>query len=228
MDYCHACRAEFEKRQEAEHERNKANQRKWYAQRKARPKWEDAYPDPPAEKPRTARQAEPPRLIKVQLGSLISRVTNRAMYSVSGLQAAILTTALTKRVPDARGCDVSQGELLAEVWGWKPRRVFWVSGKQTVTAQLRWTAEEARTHDAYRVGDPVPLYSMGERGVFSHISRAEYRSARACLSRALSRLHKRKLVEFVNGNGLYSDGMVLTPTGEEVGRLLLRTGDDNE
>ena len=31
-------------------------------------------------------------------------------------------TAFTKRVPGARGADVSQAELLAEIWGWRPLR----------------------------------------------------------------------------------------------------------
>jgi hypothetical protein len=57
-------------------------------------------------------------------------------HSLSGLQAAILVTVLTKRVPGARGADVSQAELLVAIWGWKTEY------------KLRWTEDDvAGRHD---------------------------------------------------------------------------------
>ncbi len=54
------------------------------------------------------------RLIKAQRCKLIH-------HRLSGLQAAILGVALRKDVPGARGADVSNAELIAEIWGWKPQ-----------------------------------------------------------------------------------------------------------
>jgi predicted DNA-binding ribbon-helix-helix protein len=53
--------------------------------------------------------------------------------------------ALNKRVPGARGCDVSHPELLVEIWAWKP------------SCELRWTKEnlKGRNHDLYRAGDTL-------------------------------------------------------------------------
>ncbi len=126
---------------------------------------------------------------------------------LSGLQAEILKTMLLKRVPGARGCDASQAELLGEIWGWNPRR------------KVRWSEkDEANRSLDFRAGDPVP--SGDNYGMFPDIPRREYRSARASLSRALTRLNKRGLTDFVWGNGYYSGGPVLTPAGEKIARLL--------
>lgn len=135
---------------------------------------------------------------------------NLINHRLSGLQAAILTTALNKRVSGAQGCDVSQAELLAEIWGWAPRR------------ELRWTEQDARKWDDghIRAGDTRP--SRDVHGAFNHVPRAEYRAARASLSRAITRLEKRMLLSFANGTwGTYGGGLVLTPHGEEIARLLV-------
>jgi hypothetical protein len=122
-----------------------------------------------------------------------------------------LVTAITKRVPGARGCDVSQPELLAEIWGWKPRR------------ELRWTEDYVRKRgdDLYRIGDART--SADTHGAFNHIPRHVRRTARASLSRALIRLEKRMLISFVDGTwGTYSGGLVLTPHGERLAQELSR------
>ena len=132
-------------------------------------------------------------------------------HHISGLQGQLLVTMLLKRVPGARGCDASHPELLVEVWGWKPRR------------PLRWSEEHASKYakDYYRPGDTVPSGGMDSYGMFPSVPRKEYRSARASLARALTRLYKRGLIEFVNGTiGTYSGGPVLTPAGEKIARLL--------
>ncbi len=62
---------------------------------------------------------------------------------------------------------------------------------------------------------------MGSYGMFPDVPRREYRSARASLSRALTRLHKRGLIKFEAGTiGTYSHGAALTPDGEKIARLL--------
>ena len=78
--------------------------------------------------------------------------------------------------------------------------------------------DEANRFLDFRAGDPVP--SGDNYGMFPDIPRREYRSARASLSRALTRLNKRGLTDFVWGNGYYSGGPVLTPAGEKIARLL--------
>jgi hypothetical protein len=194
--YCDACRAEYEKREHEEHERRKAKQREWY---RHRPKiWTPPRPPKGTPRPRTPRQSTV-RLIK-------SNHTNLINHGLSGLQAAILVTALTKRVPGARGCDVSYPELLAEIWGWKTRR------------KLRWTEEDIRNRNLFRAGDTRS--SCDTHGAFSHIPRHVRRAARASLSRALTRLEKRMLISFVHGTGCYSGGPVLTPHGEQIARSL--------
>lgn len=138
----------------------------------------------------------------------VGRLSN---HHISGLQGQLLVTMLLKRVPGARGCDASHPELLVEVWGWKPRR------------PLRWSEEHASKYakDHYRHGDTVPSGGMDSYGMFPSVPRKEYRSARASLARALTRLYKRGLIEFVNGTiGTYSGGPVLTPAGEKIARLL--------
>ena len=132
-------------------------------------------------------------------------------HHISGLQGQLLVTMLLKRVPGARGCDASHPELLVEIWGWKPHH------------PLRWSEEHASKHAKghYRPGDTVPSGGMDSYGMFPSVPRKEYRSARASLARALTRLYKHGLVEFVNGTiGTYSHGPVLTPAGEKVARLL--------
>ena len=134
-----------------------------------------------------------------------------ANHHLSGLQAQILMTLLLKRVPGARGCDASQPELLVEIWGWKPFH------------PLRWSEEHASKYAKgyYRPGDTIPSGGMDSYGMFPSVPRKEYRSARASLARALTRLYKHGLVEFVSGTiGTYSHGPVLTPAGEKVARLL--------
>jgi hypothetical protein len=104
--YCDPCRAEWQKRQHEKHERAKAKQREWY---RRRPKmWTPPKPPPGTPKARTPRQS----MVTVNQ-TPGSNLTN---HSLSGLQSAILLAALTKRVPGARGADVSQAELLAEIW----------------------------------------------------------------------------------------------------------------
>ncbi len=204
--YCNSCKAEHERRQHEEQERERAKHRQWYAQRKLRAQQMQS-PSKPAPslagKPRNPRQSSVP----------VSQTAecNLTNHSLSGLQAAILRLAITKRVPGARGCDVSHPELFVEIWGWKTR------------CKLRWTEEDARRYadpDHIHAGDTVP--SISTHGAFNHISRAERRSARASLSRALTRLQKRMLISFVNGTlGTYGGGIVLTPDGEEIARQLV-------
>jgi hypothetical protein len=203
--YCDACRSEWEKRSREEHERAKAKQREWYARQ---PKmWTPPKPPKGTPKPRTARQA--------RVANQVSGA-NLINHWLSGLQVAILRTAYSKRVPGARGCDVSQPELLAEIWGWEP------------AYELRWAEEDVEPYreeseQRYRVGDTRP--SDRTHGAFNHIPRHKRRAARASLSRALTRLEKRMLISFVDGNGYYSGGLVLTPHGEQLARDLLRNGE---
>jgi hypothetical protein len=212
--YCDPCKAEWEKRQREEHERERAKHRKWYARRKAerdRRALDDQQlaaelgfgaPKPTVRKPRNLRQSSV--AVNQTPGS------NLINHSLSGLQAAILVAAITKRVSGARGCDVSQPELLAEIWGWKTWH------------KLRWTEEDVKPwakEGRYRVGDTRA--SSDTHGAFDHIPRGVRQSARASLSRALTRLDKRMLISFVNGNGIYSGGLVLTPHGEQIARQLL-------
>jgi hypothetical protein len=126
----------------------------------------------------------------------------------------LAVAALNKRVPGARGCDVSHPELLVEFWAWKP------------SCELRWTKEnlKGRNHDLYRAGDT--LATGDTHGAFNHIPAYQRRRARASLSRALARLHERQLVDFVYGTGCYSGGMVLTPHGEQVARQLAAASPD--
>ena len=156
----------------------------------------------PDVKPRNYRQSN------VRLGEAPhSNFVNR----LSGLQAGVLMTLYTKRVPGARGCDASRAELLAQLWEWEPTR------------PLRWSKEHSSGYPAghYRVGDPVPSYGFAGYGLFSNIPRKEYRSAQASLSRALGRLHQRGLIKFVSGTvGTYSAGPVLTETGDHAAWLL--------
>ena len=136
-----------------------------------------------------------------------SPTANLINHRLSGLQAAVLVAALTKRVPGARGCDVSNAELLAEIWGWKPNCKF------------RWTEEDAKRSEHYRAGDTRP--KLDTHGAFNHIPRHIRRRAHASLSRALARLHKRMLIEFVGGTwGTYSGGLMLTPHGERLAQQL--------
>ena len=66
----------------------------------------------------------------------------------------------------------------------------------------------------------APRASLDTRG--AHITIAERRSARASLSRALSRLEKRMLIDFVGGTwGTYSGGLVLTAHGEQIAKALI-------
>lgn len=172
--YCTACRTEYDKREHDEAEAARAKQRAWYA---GRPKmWTP--PKPPKDapkKPRTARQA------RVANQNTHSNLTN---HWLSGLQIAILRTACSKRVPGARGADVSHAELLVEIWGWTTRR------------KLRWTEEEVKSEKSqYRVGDTRPRSHTD--GAFKHIPRHQRRAARASLSRALGRLAQRELISFV-------------------------------
>jgi hypothetical protein len=205
--YCNACRSEHERREHEKDERRRAQHRKWYAQRKAmqwRPERSKV-----STKPRNSRQSMVP-VNQTQPSNLIN-------HDLSGLQAAILVAAFTKRVPGARGCDVSRPELLAEIWGWKTRR------------KLRWTAEDIAKHksDHYRAGDTRA--SVDTHGAFNHIPRAERKKAHASLCRALRRLEKRMLIEFVNGTmGTYSGGLVLTPHGERIARALVEQSNAHE
>jgi hypothetical protein len=199
--YCKPCRTEYERRQQEETERRRAKHRRWYAQRKAR---REAFGLKAARKANTEPRQRNSRQSKIVVnqstrGSLVNR-------GLSGLQAAILTTALTKRVRGARGCDVSQAELLATIWGWEPQ------------CKLRHTKPNGSHR---RAGDTMA--SADTHGAFNHIPFAERRAARASLSRALTRLHKRELVSFVDGTiGTYSGGLVLTPHGESIARLLVK------
>jgi hypothetical protein len=204
--YCNACKSEYDKREHEKDERERAKHRKWYAERKARrARWETPKPRrKDGAKQRNSRQSKV-RLIKPTASNLINR-------GLSGLQAAILVTALTKRVPGARGCDVSRPELFAEIWGWK------------TTCKLRWTKEDVaeyeRDDDHYRAGDTKA--SRDTHGAFNHIPPAERKAAYVSLSRALSRLEKRMLIEFVDGTyGTYSGGLVLTPHGERIAQALV-------
>jgi hypothetical protein len=205
--YCDACRAEHEKRTHEEGEHARAKQREWYARR---PKmWTPPKPPKGTPKPRTPRQS----LVAVNQ----IRGSNLINQGLSGLQAAILIAALTKRVPGARGCDVSYPELLAEIWGWEPRY------------ELRFTEEDVEPYrgepeQLYRVGDPRP--SDRTFGAFKHILPHKRRAARASLSRALTRLEQRMLISFVDGTGCYSGGPVLTPHGEQIARSLTATKPD--
>jgi hypothetical protein len=199
--YCDACRAEYEKRQLEEDERRKAKQREQYARR---PKmWTPPKPPPGTPKPRNQRQS------MVAVNQIPG--TNLINHGLSGLQAAILVTAFTKRVPGAQGADVSQAELLAEIWGWKP------------SYELRWTEEKVarlNKHLDRRAGDTCPPERT--HGAFNHIPRFERRRARASLSRAITRLDKRMLISFVSGSWwTYGGGLVLTPHGERIARQLL-------
>jgi hypothetical protein len=194
--YCDACNAEWEKRTHEEEERTRAKQRAWYARQ---PKmWTPPKPPKGTPRPRTQRQT----LVAVNQvpGS------NLINQGLSGLQAAILIAALSKRVPGARGCDVSHPELLSEVWGWEP------------ACALRWDDITHVNQELFRVGDTCP--SDLTYGAFSHIPAHERRAARASLSRALTRLEKRMLISFVDGTGCYSGGLVLTPHGEQIARSL--------
>jgi hypothetical protein len=192
--YCTPCRAEWEKRRKDEHENRKRRQREWYARRKAR-RGPQSKPAHIAGRPRNSRQST---VVVNQTPS-----SNLINHSLSGLQAAILRTAFIKRVPGARGCDVSRPELLAEIWGWKTRR------------KLRWTETKGGNH----AGDTTP--SLNTHGCFNHIPRSQRRAANVSLSRALTRLEKRMLISFVDGTwGTYSGGPVLTPHGEQLARTL--------
>jgi hypothetical protein len=194
--YCDACKAEWEKREHEEDEARRAKQRAWYAKR---PKMWTPPRKKGAPKPRTERQSV--RLIKPPGSNLVN-------HKLSGLQAAILVTACTKRVPGSRGCDVSYPELLAEIWGWEP------------CCELRWTKENITkfNRNLFRVGDT--LAQSDTYGAFSHIIPHLRRAARVSLSRALTRLQKRMLISFVSGTGCYSGGLVLTPHGEQIARSL--------
>jgi hypothetical protein len=135
--YCDACKAERDKRNREEIERRREKARKQYARR---PKmWTPPKPPKGTPKPRTARQ-ETVAVNQLPRGNLIN-------HGLSGLQAAILTVTFTKRpseakrqevfrrkqqnaerwnlrppAPDDFGPDIYYNELLAEIWGWKPRR----------------------------------------------------------------------------------------------------------
>ena len=204
--YCDACNAEYDKREREENERARAKQRAWYARQ---PKMRTP-PKPPkgTPRPRTSRQSRV-AVNQIQGSNLIN-------HWLSGLEVAILHTAYGKRVPGARGCDVSNPELLAEIWGWEPSR------------DLRWTEEHV---ERYR-GEDRPIgvgdthASCDTHGAFNHIPRHERRTARASLSRALTRLEKRMLISFVSGNGYHSGGLVLTPHGEQIARSLAATKPD--
>jgi hypothetical protein len=206
--YCTACKAEHEKRCSEEIERERAKHRKWYAQRKARQQRNRPPKQPSPPKPRNERQSSV-RLIK-------SAESNLNNHNLSGLQAAILVAAFSKRIPSARGCDVSHAELLAEIWGWKPQHA------------LRWTKADREKFNSefFRVGDPRS--QPDTHGAFSHIPIAERRSASASLSRALTRLDKRMLVSFVCGTGSYSGGLVLTPHGEQIAKTLINSETNDE
>ena len=119
-------------------------------------------------------------------------------------------TMLLKRIPGARGCDASQPELLTEIWGWTPQR------------KLRWSEKDEKAFRGhYRAGDPVPSGGMESYSMFPDVSRNKYRSARASLSRTLTRLYKCGFIDFVGGTiGTYSHGPALTPTGEKLARHL--------
>jgi hypothetical protein len=136
--YCDTCKAEYKKREHEKDERRKASQRKQYARR---PKMWTPPSDKDAPKPRTPRQ------LRVAVNQAAG--ANLINHELSGLQAAILVAALNKRVPGARGCDVSHPELLAEIWAWKP------------SCELRWTKEnlKGRNHDLYRGRHPRGLQS---------------------------------------------------------------------
>jgi hypothetical protein len=201
MYYCAACRTEYDKRALEEAESARAKQRAWYARQPRM--WTPPKPPKGTPKPRTARQ---------------ERVANQIPHSnlinhwLSGLQIAILRTAYNKRVPGARGADVSHAELLAEIWGWKPSR------------DLRWTKEAVKPYrgdreQRYQVGDTRA--SCDTHGAFNHIPPYQRRAARASLSRALTRLEQRMLISFVSGTiGTYGGGLVLTPHGEQIARSL--------
>ena len=131
-------------------------------------------------------------------------------HRLSGLQAQILKTLLLKRVSGARGCHASRAELLVEIWGWTTRR------------QLRWSEEAVmRAHASLGIKSGDPMSTSDTYGIFRHIPPKEYKSAQASLSRSLTKLYKRGLVDFVSGNGFYSGGPVLTTAGEHVARLCL-------
>jgi hypothetical protein len=202
VDYCDACKAERERRLKEEADRERAKHRKWYAQRKKRRlAYEARHPPKPAgPKTRTSRQSS----VAVNQNSR----GNLNNHRLSGLQAAILVAAYTKRVPGARGCDISNPELFVEIWGWK------------TTRDLRWTKERAAEMSGdYRIGDTQP--SRNTHGAFNHVPSNARRSASAGLSRALTRLHKRTLIEFVSGTmGTYGGGIVLTPRGEQIAKEL--------
>jgi hypothetical protein len=198
MYYCDACREIWEKREWEKDEQERAKQREWYAQRKAR--------RGPTKKSSNGRKLRTFRQSTVAANQVPK--SNLINHRLSGLQAAILRTALIKRVDGARGCDVSHAELLAEIWGWEPNY------------KLRWTEEDAGDNpDFCRPGDTIP--SSCTYGAFSHIPRPALGAARASLSRAIARLDERMLISFVDGTrGTYSGGIVLTPHGEMIARLL--------
>jgi hypothetical protein len=210
--YCTPCKTEYDKREREKAECARAKQRAWYARR---PKMRTP-PKPAKDTPRsrTTRQA---RVVnQIQSENLIN-------HWLSGLQIAILRTAYSKRVPGSRGCDISQAELLAEIWGWKP------------SCDLRWTEEEAARRNnniaPYWDNKKDPYCRAGDtrawgdtHGAFNHIPPYQRRRARASLSRALSRLEKRLLISFVYGTmGTYSGGLVLTPHGERIARASIET-----
>jgi hypothetical protein len=192
--YCDRCKAEWDKRRREKTERERAKHRRWYAARKERKAYyaklrgEQLTPKPTTPKPRTVRQSivavnqvPPGNLNNQSLNGAANQIVRESLdnHSLSGLQAAILVAAYTKRVPGSRGCDISNPELFVEVWGWK------------TTRNLRWTKERAAkmtdTGD-YRVGDT--LAARDTHGAFNHIPSDTRRSASASLSRALKRLEK--------------------------------------
>lgn len=213
--YCDECRGEYDKREREKDEKRREKRRQQYARRGKM--WTPPR-DKSTPKPRSQRQA----VITVNQDSCESLANQEQQniatanqfsreelinHRLSGLQAAILVAALTKRVEGGRGCDVSRAELLAEIWGWKSQCAF------------RWTAENSKNNKNCRAGDTRP--EMHTRGSFSHIPPYMRRRASASLSRALSRLEKRSLISFVGGTwGTYSGGPVLTPQGEQVANRL--------
>ena len=204
--YCDACRAEWNKREHEKAELRRAKQREQYKRR-------GKMPTPPRDKDAAKIRGQRQSVVAVNQ----SPTSNLINHKLSGLQAAILVTAFTKRVPGARGADVSQAELLAEIWGWGP------------LYGLRWTKEAVERYGsdcAYRAGDTLP--NSRTHGAFNYIAPYERRAARASLSRALARLGKRMLISFVDGTyGTYGGGIVLTPHGEQIARQLMDADRDH-
>jgi len=88
--YCDPCRTEYERRQQERAERERAKHRRWYAQRKARRSAERPTPVGRSAE-RKARQRNS-RQSKVMVNQSVK--SNLVNHKLSGLQAALLTTAL--------------------------------------------------------------------------------------------------------------------------------------